>query len=49
MSVDLDKLLAEAPDNFVIKDALARCVEILDAHKKVMCSVSGGGRQRCDA
>lgn len=40
--VNLEELLQEAPDNFVIKDALARCVEITEAHKKILCSVSGG-------
>jgi len=40
--VDIDKLLADAPNNFVIEDALAKCVEVLEEHKKVMCSISGG-------
>lgn len=40
--VDVDKLLAGAPNNFVIVDALAKCVEVVEEHKKVMCSISGG-------
>ena len=47
--VDVDKLLAGAPNNFVIVDALAKCVEVVEEHKKIMCSISGGGRQGCDA
>ena len=43
--VDVDKLLAGAPNNFVIVDALAKCVEVVEGHKKIMCSISGGGRQ----
>lgn len=43
--VDVDKLLAGAPNNFVIVDALAKCVEVVEEHKKIMCSISGGGRQ----
>ena len=42
--VDVDKLLAGAPNNFVIVDALAKCVEVVEEHKKIMCSISGGGR-----
>lgn len=40
--VDVDKLLAGAPNNFVIVDALAKCVEVVEEHKKIMCSISGG-------
>ena len=43
--VDVDKLLAGAPNNFVIVDALAKCVEVVEEHKKIMCSISGVGRQ----
>ena len=43
--VDVDKLLAGAPNNFVIVDALAKCAEVVEEHKKIMCSISGGGRQ----
>ncbi len=42
MVIDVDALIAEAPDNFVIQNALIKCAEILDEHKKVMCSISGG-------
>ncbi len=40
--VNVDKLIAEAPDNFVIQNALLRCAEVVDSHNKIMCSVSGG-------
>lgn len=40
--VTLEQVLAEAPDNFVILDALERCFEVVRDHKKIMCSVSGG-------
>ncbi len=40
--VDIDKLLADAPKNFVIVDALAKCVEVVGEHQKIMCSISGG-------
>lgn len=40
--VDVKQLVAEAPENFVIQDALIRCEEIIGAHNKIMCSVSGG-------
>ncbi len=40
--VDIDKLLSDAPENFVIRDALDRCAAIIDAHQNIMCSVSGG-------
>ena len=39
---DLQAVLAEAPNNFVIRDALARCWEVMSEHRKVLCSVSGG-------
>lgn len=40
--IDFAHILSEAPDNFVIQDALARCVEVLSEHDKVLCAVSGG-------
>lgn len=40
--IDIDKIIAAAPENFVIQDALIRCAEIIDSHNKIMCSVSGG-------
>lgn len=40
--IDTENLMAEALYNFVIKDVLLRCAEIIDAHQKIMCSVSGG-------
>lgn len=39
---ELGKIINDAPDNFVIRDALARCYEITQLHNKIMCSVSGG-------
>ncbi len=44
MKLTLEKILADAPDNFVIRDALERCFEIVQDHQNIMCSVSGGGR-----
>lgn len=40
--VDIDVLISECPENFVIQNALIKCAEVLDEHNKVMCSVSGG-------
>ena len=40
--VDLDELIQNAPDNFVIQNALIKCAEVIDSHEKIMCSVSGG-------
>ena len=42
MPVNIEKIISEAPDNFVIRDALDRCYAILSSHNKVACSVSGG-------
>ncbi len=44
MSVNINQILADAPDNFVIQNALIQCVDVLASHRNVMCSVSGGGR-----
>lgn len=43
MYVDIDALIESAPDNFVIRDALCRCYEIVNEHNNICCSVSGGG------
>lgn len=40
--IDLQQLIAEAPDNFVIQNALIRCAEVVAEHTKIVCSVSGG-------
>lgn len=42
--MNIDKIIAESPDNFVIRDALCRCYEIADEHSNICCAVSGGGR-----
>lgn len=39
----LKKLIEESPNNMVIRNALIKCVDVLDTHEKVMLSVSGGG------
>lgn len=39
---ELKKLIEESPNNMVIRNALVKCVEVLDTHEKVMLSVSGG-------
>ncbi len=40
--IDINQLISEAPDNFVVQDALIRCAEIIDSHTKIVCPVSGG-------
>lgn len=40
--LSLEEILMEAPDNFIIKDALNVCYSVLQEHNSVMCSVSGG-------
>lgn len=40
----LENILAEAPDNFIIQDALCRCFDAVQEHEKIVCSCSGGGR-----
>ncbi len=40
--VDTKQLISNAPDNFVIQDALIKCAEEIDIHSKIMCAVSGG-------
>lgn len=39
----LDSVIVSAPDNFVIRDALARCFEVVQKHRHIVCSCSGGG------
>ena len=36
MYIDIDALIENAPDNFVIRDALCRCYEIVNEHNN-MC------------
>lgn len=40
---DLENIIANSPDNFVIRDALATCFEVLQEYKHIVCSCSGGG------
>lgn len=40
--VDIEEIISEAPDNFVIKDALCKAHEVASEHNKIVCSVSGG-------
>lgn len=40
---DINQIISEAPDNFVIRDALCKAHEILETHNKIVCSISGGG------
>lgn len=40
--IDTTELLASVPDNFVIRDALIRCAEIVDSHNDIYCAISGG-------
>ena len=36
------EVLSEAPNNFVIQNALERCFDITKEHRKILCSCSGG-------
>lgn len=38
-----DFIISQAPDNFVIQDALAKCYEVVEEHNHILCSCSGGG------
>ena len=40
---ELESIIADAPDNFVIRNALVKCYEVVHEHSKIICSVSGGG------
>lgn len=40
--IDTTELLASAPANFVIRDALIRCAEVVDGHNNIYSFVSGG-------
>lgn len=42
MKTDLESIMSIAPDNFVIRDALARCFEVVQEHEHIVCSYSGG-------
>lgn len=41
-SKTLNEILLSAPDNFVIQNALATCLEHVSSHGRILCSVSGG-------
>lgn len=38
----VSRVIAEAPNNFVIQSALVRCIEVIENHNKIVCAVSGG-------
>lgn len=40
--IDIERLIKESPDNFVIQNALIKCAEEVDRHNSIVCSVSGG-------
>lgn len=42
MKVKIEDIIKDAPENFVIRDALCRCHEIIESHNKIICLVSGG-------
>lgn len=42
---ELEEIIAASPDNFVIRNALVKCYEVVHGHNKIVCSISGGGRQ----
>ena len=39
---ELEEIIAASPDNFVIRNALIKCYEVVHEHNKIVCSVSGG-------
>jgi len=39
---ELETIIANAPDNFVIRNALVKCYEVVHKHNKIVCSISGG-------
>lgn len=41
---ELDSIISQSPDNFVIRNALIKCYEVVQNHKRIVCSISGGGR-----
>ena len=38
----LDSILSNSTDNFVIKNALERCFDVVQSHQSIACSCSGG-------
>lgn len=40
---NISEVIANAPDNFVIQNAIEKCFDIIDSHNKIMIAVSGGG------
>ena len=40
---ELEEIIAASPDNFVIRNAMVKCYEVVHNHDKIVCSVSGGG------
>lgn len=45
MNIDtaaLEEIISNAPNNFVIKDALVKCYEEVQLHNRILCLISGG-------
>ena len=40
---ELEEIIAASPDNFVIRNALVKCYEVVHEHNKIVCSVKWGG------
>ena len=40
--ITFDEILAEAPQNFVIQNALEKCYNVVQTYNKIMCACSGG-------
>lgn len=38
----IEQIIASSPDNFVIRDALVKCYDVVSAHNNIECSISGG-------
>ena len=41
-NMDIQNIISSAPNNFVIRDALVKCFEVIQEHDNICCSVSGG-------
>ena len=40
--MELDKIIEKSPHNFVIRDAIEKCFDVIQKHNKIACHVSGG-------
>lgn len=40
--MELDKIIEKSPHNFVIRDAIEKCFDVIQKHNKIACHVIGG-------